>query len=140
VACALAVLCGLGCDAPNREIQEWTPADHQEPEVPQEQAEAGGGGPSAAGEEAQIAAMAAEVWRRECASCHGTEGRGDGPSAPTAMPDLTTAAFHAEREDADLTRAIRMGQGLMPAFGGRFNETGIQALVAHVRSLRAQQP
>ena len=35
----------------------------------------------------------ADIYRAHCASCHGVEGRGDGPVAPalnTKLPDLTT--------------------------------------------------
>ncbi len=37
----------------------------------------------------------AKIYRNYCASCHGVDGRGDGPSAPALkamVPDLTTIA------------------------------------------------
>ena len=84
-----------------------------------------------------LARAAAALYDVRCASCHGETGDGTGPEAPIpAMPDFRDEAFHGERTDADLARAIRMGQGLMPAFGGQLNERGIEALVGHIRSLR----
>lgn len=128
------VMSASGCGDTTRQVEEWSPSDHQPPEGDPDQTAAAQQAP----DPAQLAQMAAEAFRRECATCHGAGGQGDGPEAPTAMPDLTSAAFQDAREDADLHRTIRMGQGLMPAFGNRFNDTGIAALVAHVRSLRAQ--
>jgi len=55
------------------------------------------------------------------------------------MPDFTAAAYQDAKTDADLSRAIRMGAGLMPAFGDQLNERGIAALVGHIRRLRAAE-
>lgn len=127
-----------GCDGqpPRGDVREWRPSDHQQPAEPdpaRTPAE-----PGAEPTPEMVARAAAALFDARCASCHGTSGRGDGPEAPTAtMPDLTRPEYHEARSDADVARAIRMGQGLMPAFGGQLNERGIGALVGHVRSLRA---
>src|SRR5579859_4388914 len=52
-----------------------------------------------------------DLYRGYCASCHGTEGKGDGPVAPalnSKMPDLTTIA----QRNGGMRRSSRgKGQG-----------------------------
>ncbi|MCB9595218.1 MAG: cytochrome c [Sandaracinaceae bacterium] len=118
-------------------MREWRATDHAQPSAgqPAPDAEEPAGEPSPE----VLARAAAALWDVRCASCHGSTGDGAGAEAPTAeMPDFRTAAFQDGRTDADLSRAIRMGQGLMPAFGGQLNERGIDALVGHIRSLRPE--
>lgn len=127
-----------GCqEAHSRELSEWTPADHPQPAEPDPGREPAMGDASPE----TIARAAAALWVSSCAGCHGVEGHGDGPELPGgAHPrDLATAEFQDSVADPDIARAIRMGQGLMPAFGGQLNERGIAALVGHVRALRAAE-
>jgi mono/diheme cytochrome c family protein len=74
-----------------------------------------------------------------CASCHGESGRGDGTSRPPGAqpPDLTLAAYRGTRSDAELHKIIKEGRNMMPAFGEQLTDLGIDALVAHVRTLSA---
>ncbi len=51
------------------------------------------------------------------------------------MPDLTQAAFQAQRSDAQLAEVILKGRGMMPAFGQELTEAGAEALVQHIRKL-----
>lgn len=133
-----------GCEEEPHNLREWTAEDHLQPPQPDpSRAPAGGqgGGQPVQATEAQIAAAAASLFEASCASCHGVSGSGDGPQAPVAeMPNLATAEWHAANTDADIARAIRMGQGAMPAFGNQLNERGIAALVAHVRTLNPAAP
>lgn len=130
------VLTACDDDAPRGEVREWRASDHQQPASPEPERMAPEPGQEPPPE--MVARAAASLFEIRCASCHGATGQGDGPEAPTpAMPDLTSAAYHEGKTDADIARAIRMGQGLMPAFGGQLNDRGITALVGHVRSLRA---
>lgn len=109
--------------------REWRPEDHQPP--------GGGADPSQAepSEAAGTADAGAALWRLHCASCHGAQGRGDGPAAPpvATIPDLTSAEARA-RTDEEMAAVIREGRGMMPGFGSRLSEQGIAALVAHMRS------
>ncbi|AKU90001.1 c-type cytochrome [Vulgatibacter incomptus] len=60
-----------------------------------------------------------QLFRMECASCHGVDGSGSdawrkaitGKKELGTLPDLTDDAFMAQRSDAELRRAIRKGQG-----------------------------
>jgi mono/diheme cytochrome c family protein len=137
-----AILACAACGEDARNLREWTAADHQQPQQPDPSRTPGGQVPQqeAAAVEAspeQIQRAAASLFEASCARCHGAAGAGDGAAAPVAdMPDMTSEAWHAANTDADIARAIRMGQGLMPAFGGQLNERGIEALVGHIRRMR----
>ena len=66
------------------------------------------------------------VYRRYCASCHGLEGRGDGPAAAALSPpptDLTRLTYNVEELmwRIDGTQTIRAhGDSPMPVWGEVF--------------------
>src|SRR5262245_37196440 len=61
----------------------------------------------------------ARVFQRNCASCHGRDGRGAQAIGLVKPPrDLTRADFHARVTDDELLRTLQVGKGQMPAFGG----------------------
>ena len=86
----------------------------------------------------------ASLYARHCASCHGTQGRGDGFNAPN-LPVPPTAHASAElmtaRADDTLFDGIYAGAYVldgstrMPAFGSLLTREQIRALVAHIRQL-----
>jgi mono/diheme cytochrome c family protein len=63
------------------------------------------------------------LFRQYCASCHGVDGRGDGPVAPslrTEPPDLTTIAQRAGGQfDLKQVMAVIDGERLVAAHGPR---------------------
>lgn len=77
---------------------------------------------------------------RNCASCHGNDGRGDGPAGRALNPsptDLTTASLTAERAYKVVNEG-GMAAGLaptMPPFRGAMDEQTIHDVVAYVLSL-----
>lgn len=128
---AAMLLFASACEE-ERATREWQPEDHQPPgggADPSQSEPADGAGSSAAG---------AALWRVHCASCHGAGGHGDGPAAPpvATVPDLTSAEAQA-RTDEELAAVIREGRGMMPPFGSQLSAQGISAIVAHLRTLRA---
>jgi mono/diheme cytochrome c family protein len=67
-------------------------------------------------------AQGRDVYVHRCASCHGVDGRGDGPVAPslrTAPPDLTRLAAAAGTFPRDRIVAVVSGEVAMPAHGTR---------------------
>lgn len=80
------------------------------------------------------------LYQEACASCHGPAGRGDGPRAGKHAPrDLSDPAWHDATPDAALRAAIAQGKGrAMPAFRFKLNDAQLDALVQHVRGLRAR--
>lgn len=129
IALGLPVL--AGCDDAPRDLREWEASDHVQPSQPDPERTAAE--PSAPPDPETVRRAVTALWLERCASCHGAEGRGDGAQAPAQIADFTSAEWQASRADADLARAIRMGQGLMPAFGSLINDRGIAVLVDHVR-------
>src|SRR6478672_9604307 len=75
-----------------------------------------------------------DLYRSYCASCHGTEGKGDGPVAPalnSKMPDLTTIAqrnggiFPASRVNQIISgdqNIVAHGSREMPVWGPIFHQ------------------
>lgn len=87
---------------------------------------------------------AAAEFATTCGVCHGAGGAGDGPAAASLDPhpaNFTDAAFWATRDRAHVTQVVREGgasvgrSALMPAFGTRYDEEQLAALVDHVLGL-----
>jgi mono/diheme cytochrome c family protein len=88
------------------------------------------------------AADAKANWDNNCAQCHGASGKGDTKMGKmlNAM-DLTDAKKQASFTDAQAAKAIKdgikqNGKTTMKAFGGKFSDEEIKALVAYVRTLK----
>ena len=97
------------------------------------------------------AAAGKALFEANCASCHGTSGKGDGPVGAALNPpprDFTVGAFKFDAdgngtpgEDADLTSVIQKGA---MAFGGSalmapwptLSEAQIGDVIAHIRTLK----
>ena len=82
------------------------------------------------------------IYERECATCHGPAGKGDGETAAylTPQPQDFTASVVQKRSDEFLTAVIAKGgpvKGLaesMPAFP-KLSKKEVQSVVAYVRQL-----
>src|SRR5438132_1363558 len=87
------------------------------------------------------------VYARRCAVCHGPDGRGNGPAAPSMIPrprDFTLALFKYKSTpgneaptDADLRRVVTRGlaASAMPSFGDLLTEAEIAGVVEQVKRL-----
>lgn len=89
-----------------------------------------------------------ELYRANCAPCHGDTGRGDGPSAaaleddlgrPAPPHDLTTGLWKSGRYPADLFRTLTTGMDgtPMPSFGDALSAEERWDLVSYLLSLPA---
>lgn len=78
-------------------------------------------------------------YERQCMVCHGPTGAGDGPVVGPGKfpfaPPLNNAAT-AARSDAYIYAVVRVGRGLMPAYGPRMSELERWAVVHYVRTLQ----
>ena len=84
---ALCLLALSSCDASDGEVREWTPADHDQPESSNAQAPQVSARPTGSELDPNLIDLA---WQKNCSSCHGPRGRGDGPQGPMVRaPDLT---------------------------------------------------
>ncbi len=75
--------------------------------------------------------VGARLYSRHCQSCHGVQGQ---PLMP-GMADFSRGEGLL-RADEQLVQKIEQGQGMMPAFAGRFSVDELYALVAYLRTLR----
>jgi mono/diheme cytochrome c family protein len=91
-----------------------------------------------------------EVWKKvQCATCHGENGKGDGPSWPTLRDewgypdpphDFTRGPLKVGDAPEDLYRAFMTGLdgSPMPSFAESISPEDAWALVAYVRTLRKE--
>lgn len=91
---------------------------------------------------ALFATNPATLWKKDCAKCHGDDGRGDTKiGRKRLINDLTDPAFQAQFTDEQATKSIKLGlkdakgKVIMEAIRG-VTDDDIKALVAHVRSLK----
>jgi mono/diheme cytochrome c family protein len=86
---------------------------------------------------------AEDLFRSNCARCHGADGRGDTPLGKLyKAPDFTDREWW--RENAGMTRTrslvsiVTRGKAGMPAFGRKLNRSEISALVKYMRRFKNQ--
>ena len=72
---------------------------------------------------------------RNCAGCHGTEGKGDGYRLLGPDPANLTAPSTAKKSDADLLKTIHNGKPNMPAWKAQLSEEQSRDVLAYVRTL-----
>ena len=70
------------------------------------------------------------LFKENCARCHGLDGKGKGP-------DLTTEKKQAKWKDSDekIVKKISKGAFGMPAFNKKLKPEEIKAIAAYVRTL-----
>jgi mono/diheme cytochrome c family protein len=89
------------------------------------------------------AADVKEVWDKNCASCHGKEGKGDTKAGKKAdVKDLTDSKYQASFTDEQMFKQIKEGlkdkngKEKMKAFGDKISDEEIKALITFVRGLK----
>ena len=85
-----------------------------------------------------------DLFRNNCARCHGADGAGDTPLGHTYnAPDFTDPDWWRKHSDITSTRSLVLivshGKGGMPAFGKKLTSSEIRRLVDHVRRFRNQK-
>jgi mono/diheme cytochrome c family protein len=78
--------------------------------------------------------LGAQVFGKNCAQCHGAEGKGVGAKQ---TPDFTSPAIQASLSGAAVIKIVRVGKPgtEMPAWRGKLSEAEINAVAAYVKSL-----
>ncbi len=85
-----------------------------------------------------------DLFHKNCASCHGNAGKGDGPAAVALKPkprDLSDKAFMSALKDEELLTVIKKGgpaigkSPLMPPFGASLKDDQVDDIAAYVRTL-----
>jgi mono/diheme cytochrome c family protein len=72
-----------------------------------------------------------KIFQRECADCHGADGRG----RMMKQPDFTSLDWHKSVKNRRLFDRIKWGKEPMPFYAGALTDDEIDALVRHIRSL-----
>lgn len=90
---------------------------------------------------APLLSRGAEVYQAQCASCHGTVGRGDGAASAGLSPvpsDLTDFRNLADRTPLDFYRRVTIGVAgtAMPAFESRLSAEERWAVALYASALR----
>jgi mono/diheme cytochrome c family protein len=75
---------------------------------------------------------AGALYATNCAKCHGANGGGK----TLRGRDLTSAKWQESVSDERIFNSIANGRERMPAFGKKFSDAQIEALVAYVRRLK----
>ena len=85
----------------------------------------------------------AQVYRRYCVSCHGTDGRAKTSKGKFSHArDLADAQWQAEVSDERIFNSIMNGRnvrGNMPAFANKLDEKEVNSLVDFVRRLKPSE-
>ena len=87
----------------------------------------------------ELVSTGRKIYDKNCSTCHGSSGRGDGPAAsgmPIPPANLAAGEFKVSNSSADLYRRIVVGiPGTgMPAFAEQLSERETWALVAYLES------
>ncbi len=83
-------------------------------------------------------ASAKEIYKENCANCHGASGKGDGSEAMMYDPapsDLTDAPHMSKLSDGEIFYQITQGRKPMPSFRKKLTEEQRWQLVLLVRSM-----
>ena len=72
------------------------------------------------------------IYEKDCAKCHGADGKGDTKMGKKAgVKDYSDAKVQAEMKDEKMAKAIKM-----KAYGDALSDDEIKALVTYVRTLK----
>lgn len=77
------------------------------------------------------------LFAQNCARCHGSGGKGDGPEGvnlPSRPRDLTAPRMHS-LSDGEIFQTISQGRGYMPSWQNRLNDLQIWDLINYIRTL-----
>ena len=75
------------------------------------------------------------LFARNCASCHGLKGKGDGYRLLGPDPANLTAPSTRKKSDAGLLKIIHDGKPNMPSWDVRLSEKESRDVLAYVRTL-----
>ena len=89
------------------------------------------------------AADVEENWTKNCASCHGKDGKGETKAGKKAeVKDLTDATYQTTFTDEQMFKQIKeglkdkTGKERMKPFADKLNDDEVKALIAHIRAYK----
>jgi mono/diheme cytochrome c family protein len=84
------------------------------------------------------AKMGMMLYNKNCASCHGKKGLGDGPKSRTLETfsgDFSSAAFQ-DQSDGAIFYKTKFGMGEMPAYDKKISDEDIWLMVHQMRTFK----
>jgi len=78
----------------------------------------------------------ADVYKKNCAMCHGATGDANTPAGKTFKVPSFTAEAVVKESDADLLAVEKNGKGKMPAWHDKLSDDQLKGLVAYIRSFQ----
>ena len=79
----------------------------------------------------------AVTYRKNCATCHGNDGRSKTVKGKLKHArDLTDPRWQSDATDERIFNSIENGRGKMPAFKRKLTNEQIESLVSYVRGLK----
>jgi mono/diheme cytochrome c family protein len=82
---------------------------------------------------------AEDIYSRECAKCHGKDGRGKSMRGKMVHArDFTDAGWQSQITDDQIIKSITDGKDKMPAFGKKLSDGEIKSLVDVVRGFKGK--
>jgi len=89
---------------------------------------------------AQNTLAAADLFDKNCAKCHGKDGRAKTLRGKSVRArNLTDAKWQAKETDEEILAAIKKGPGAMPSFAKKLSQAELESLVSYVRSLKREK-
>jgi mono/diheme cytochrome c family protein len=134
VLLGFSLVLAAGCDGSSRDVREWKATDHDAP-LGQQPGQVAAR-PRGSAEQGPDQSLVEIAWQRNCATCHGQRGRGDGPQGPMMRaPDLTRSDWQGQVTDEQMAEVIRKGRNKMPPFGTLPDQV-VTGLVGRIRANR----
>jgi hypothetical protein len=129
----------LGCDKPAAGLTQWTVADHDHQFEPKTFSRRQATPPSnhvPPPVTASVRSPLIEVtWMRQCSTCHGRVGAGDGPQAMMYKPrDLRESVWQDSVSDEQIADVIRKGKNKMPSFSS-LPDSVLTGIVQEIRRM-----
>jgi mono/diheme cytochrome c family protein len=82
-------------------------------------------------------ASAKALFARNCANCHGADGRGETLAGKIyGVPDMTDRKWQESISEKRMAMSVRHGRGSMPSFEEKLSQNEIDLLVAHIRNFK----
>jgi mono/diheme cytochrome c family protein len=82
--------------------------------------------------------LGSSLYKKNCASCHGKEGKGDGVKARTlkTFPGDFSKGDYQKQTDGELFYKTKTGRGDMPSYDKKVPDNDIWNIVNYLRTLK----
>jgi len=86
---------------------------------------------------AKSGASAKALFARNCATCHGADGRGETLAGKiSGVPNMTDRKWQEGISEKRMMMSVRNGRGSMPSFDEKLSQNEIVLLINHVRNFK----